>query len=112
MIKRPAVENEALPGSPTTKHNTVLEKREDFSSISSLLYCWICFAGRQILSNERKQKIQIVCNLMEKVPLSVEQQVPSNEGRARDRDEIKATPRNTNNPMHVARLIKAVAQRR
>ena len=49
---------------------------------------------------------------MEKVPLSVEQQVPSNEGRARDRDEIKPTLRNTNNPMHVARLIKAEAQRR
>ena len=41
---------------------------------------------------------------MEKVALSVEQQVPSNEGRARDRDEIKATLRNTNSPMHVACL--------
>ena len=43
---------------------------------------------------------------MEKVPLSVEQQVPSNEGRARDRDEIKATLRNANSPMHVACLKK------
>ena len=45
---------------------------------------------------------------MEKVPLSVEQQVPSNEGRARDRDEIKATLHNANSPMHAACLKNAL----